>query len=128
MNITGPIWIGFAVLATVALFIQSGFLLLGARIAGVENRTFGKAVGTTLLGGVAAFILSRVLASIPGWGPALAFFGGFVASALVMMPIFRIGFGRALGATVLAWILGLLILGGAILGLAILLGGMAALG
>ena len=39
------------------LFISAAFLMWGARIANIESRTFGKALGTTFLGGIASLFL-----------------------------------------------------------------------
>lgn len=110
----------------IGLFIQAGFLLWGASIAKIKNRSFGKALGTTILGGIASLALSLALRFIPIIGTALGFIGGFLIAALIMMPIFSTTFGKALGATVLAWALGLVVIGGLILLGIALLGGLAA--
>jgi hypothetical protein len=102
-------------LAIVGLILQAFFLLLGARIAGIEGRSFWRAMGTTILGGVAATVFTAMLSVIPAVGTVLGFVGGFFASALIMMPIFRTTYGKALGATVLAWVLGSVIIGGIVL-------------
>ena len=49
----------------IVLFIMAGFLLWSARIAGIENRTFGKAIGSVVLGGWASVILSLALGADP---------------------------------------------------------------
>lgn len=104
----------------VVLFVQSFFLLWGARIAGIEGRSFGRAFGATILGGLATFAVSVVLTATGPVAPIVGFIAGFVVTALVAMPVFRTTFGRALGATVLAWVLSLLIFGGLALLLVVL--------
>lgn len=95
----------------VILFIQSFFLLWGAKIAGIEGRGFGRAIAVTILGGLASFGVSIVLAASGPVAPIVGFVAGFLVSALVAMPVFRTTFGRALGASVLAWVLSLLVAG-----------------
>lgn len=102
--------VGIAV-AVLALIVQSLFLLWGARIAGIEGRSFGRALATTILGGLAALAVSAVLAASGPVAPIVGFVAGFAVSALVAMPVFRTTFGRALGASVLAWVLSLLVVG-----------------
>lgn len=99
-----------AAVALVGLFVQSFFLLWGARIAGIEGRSFGRALAVTILGGLASFAVSLVLALSGPVAPIVGLASGFLVSALVAMPIFRTTFGRALGASVLAWGLSLLLL------------------
>lgn len=106
------------------LLISAAFLLWGARLAGIQKRSFGRAVGTLLLGGVASAILTTVLSgTAPVAGTGLGLLLGFCASAVVMMAIFDTTFGKALAANILAWILSLLVAGGLIL-LGFALGGV----
>lgn len=95
----------------VVLFVQSLFLLWGARIAGIEGRGVGRAMAVTILGGLASIAVSAVLAASGPVAPIVGFAAGFIVTALVAMPVFRTSFGRALGASVLAWLLGLLVIG-----------------
>ena len=115
----------FALLVLAGLFLQSLFLLWGARIAGIEHRSLGRAFWTTILGGVASFIFSIALGVVaPGIGNIGGTVAGFFVSALIMMPMFRTTYGKALGATVLSWVLGIVVIGGIALALA-LAGGLA---
>ena len=87
------------------LFVSASFLLWGARIAGIERRSFGRAIGTLLLGGFASALLSGILRSSPYVGAGLGVLLGFCVSAFVTMAIFDTTFGKALVANLLAWIL-----------------------
>ena len=53
------------------LFVSAAFLLWGARLAGIERRSFGRAIGTLLLGGLASALLSGLLRSSPYVGAGL---------------------------------------------------------
>ena len=103
-------------------FVAAAFLLWGARLAGVERRSFGRALATILLGGLAWVFLS---APLVGTGAGLLL--GFCVSAAVMMPVFDTSFGKAFAANVLAWLLpfvlagALFLLGFALLGVLMLL-------
>ena len=87
------------------LFVSASFLLWGARIAGIERRSFGRAIGTLLLGGFASALLSGLLRSSPYVGAGLGFLLGLCVSAFVTMAIFDTNFGKALVANILAWVL-----------------------
>ena len=77
----------------IGLSISAMFLLLGARIAGIQNRTFGKALGSVILGGIAGAILSVVLSILlPVVGTVLGFIGSFIVHALIVMSIFSTTF------------------------------------
>ena len=43
------------------LLVSAAFLLWGASLAKIENATFGRAIGTTILGGIASSIFSLIL-------------------------------------------------------------------
>ena len=87
------------------LFVSAAFLLWGARLAGIERRSFGRAIGTLLLGGFASALLSGILRSSPYVGAGLGVLLGFCVSAFVTMAIFDTTFGKALVANILAWVL-----------------------
>jgi len=89
------------------LFVSAAFLLWGARLAGIEKRSFGRAVGTLLLGGIASSLLTGILSVEPVLGTGLGLLLGFGVSALVMMALFDTTFAKALAATILAWVLSL---------------------
>lgn len=108
--------------ALIWLFVSAAFLLWGARIAGIPRRSFGRAIGTILLGGLASAILATLLSSAPIVGTGVGLLLGFCVSAGVMMALFDTTFGKAFAANVLAWLLPFVLA----IGLALL--GFAALG
>ena len=102
------------------LFVSAACLLWGARLAGIERRSFGRAIGTLLVGGIASALLSGLLRSSPYVGAGLGFLLGLCVSAAVMMAIFDTTFGKALVANLLAWLLPFLLAAGiALLGFAL---------
>lgn len=109
--LAGGALVFFAAAAVLVFFVQSLFLLWGARIAGIEHRGFGRAMAVTILGGLASLAASLLLSLSGPVAPIVGLIAGFLCSALVAMPIFRTTFGRALGASVLAWALSLLVFG-----------------
>jgi hypothetical protein len=117
-ELTGAVLIAVIVAAIVGLMINAGFLLWAAGIVGIEQRTFGKAMGITLLGGIASAIVSLFTAGLP----VINFLLGFIAFALVAMPIFATGFGKAVGATLVSWVLSIVVVGGGLLLLALATG------
>jgi len=112
---------GVAIWFLISLFIQAGFLLWGARIVQIEDRSFAKSIGVVIIGAAAFFLLSPLIADIPTIGPFFELLGGVLVTAIVMMPICNTTFGQALGATIIAGVLGFVIIGGiTILGSAML--------
>ena len=105
--------LGFAVLFW--LFLSASFLLWGARLVGIERRSFGRAIGTILLGHVAWIVVGALFHAAPVVGTGAGLLLGFCVSAAVMTPIFDTTFGKALAANVLAWLLPFVLLGGLVL-------------
>ena len=109
------------------LFLSAAFLLWGARLAGIGRRSFGRAIGTILLGGIAWFIVLAIFNTAPLVGTGLGLLLGFCVSAAVMTPIFDTTFGKALAANIFAWLLppllvaGLVLLGFAVFGVLFLI-------
>lgn len=127
MNPAVPV-LALVVLALAAVlawwFVAAAFLLWGARLAGVERRSFGRALATILLGGLAWAVVQALFLSAPLVGTGAGLLLGFCVSAAVMTPIFDTSFGKAFAANVLAWVLPFLLAGALfLLGIA-LLGGL----
>ena len=102
------------------LFISASFLLWGARLAGIPHRSYARAIGTLLLGGIASTLTTFLLSPSLLAGPGLGILLGFCVSALVMMALFDTTVAKALAANILAWVLSLLVMGGiALLALAL---------
>lgn len=97
------------------LFLSAAFLLWGARLAGIERRSFSRAIGTILLGGLAWFVVLAAFNAAPIVGTGLGLLLGFCVSAAVMTPIFDTTFGKALAANILAWLLPPLLIAGLVL-------------
>lgn len=130
MNPALPVFVLVALALGAALawwFVAAAFLLWGARLAGVERRSFGRALATILLGGLAWAAVQALFLSAPLVGTGAGLLLGFCVSAAVMTPIFDTTFGKAFAANVLAWVLpfllagALFLLGFALLGVLMLL-------
>ncbi len=110
MEITFGILLIIILCVIIWLSASAMFLLWGASIAGINNRSFGKAIAIVILGGIAFAILSVLLSPLPIIGQIFSAIGSFLVTALVMMPIFSTTFGKALGATILAWVLSIIVI------------------
>jgi hypothetical protein len=93
------------------LFVSAAFLLWGARLAGIERRSFGRAIGTLFVGGIASILLTTVLSAAPIVGTGAGILLGFCVSSVVMMAIFDTTFGKAFAANLLAWVLPIIVAG-----------------
>lgn len=100
------------------LFASAGFLLWGARLTNIERRSYAKAIAAVLAGGLASSSLSPMCGAAPYLGVALSLVAAPCVSAVVLMKMSEAPFGKALAATAIAWIPGLLVAGG--LGLLVL--------
>ena len=118
-----PLYAATGLVLTAALawwFVAAAFLLWGARLAGIERRSFGRALATILLGGLAWAAVQALFLSAPLVGTGAGLLLGFCVSAAVMMPVFGTSFGQAFVANVLAWILPFVLAGAlALLGFAV---------
>lgn len=130
MNPAVPLFVLVALALAAVLawwFLAAALLLWGARLAGVERRSFGRALATILLGGLAWAAVQALFLSAPLVGTGTGLLLGFCVSAAVMTPIFDTTFGKAFAANVLAWVLpfllagALFLLGFALLGVLMLL-------
>lgn len=82
------------------LSVQAGFLLLGAKLVKIENRSFFRALFTTFLGCIGALIF--------GWGNVIVCICCFYFfSALIMVPFFTTTYRKAFGAMLIACVIGL---------------------
>jgi len=85
----------------IGIAIEVAFLRLGVRIAQIEDVTDGQLWTTVILGSMATFVANLALFATPGVGLIL----GFLLQVLIMMSICHTTFGKALEATILAWVL-----------------------
>ena len=89
--ITGGMLIGFILI----LLVSSFFLWLGAKIAGIEDASYAKAIAATFINMIVSAILSSVY--VIGWILAL------VATIAIIKWIFNTDWGKA----IIAWIISL---------------------
>lgn len=93
---------GFLGAMLVWMGISAALLLLGAKIANIPGRSYGKALAATVLNGLLMSALAALLKTPPALSVALGSVGGFLATALLMIPIFKTTPGRAFAAAALS--------------------------
>ena len=81
------------VILVLGVFTTAAFLLLGAKIAGIRDRTFGGAIGIAILGGIPSAFLNGILSVVGVLGMILGFIGAFLVYALVELTRFGDSFG-----------------------------------
>lgn len=109
-----------------AFCIQAAFLLLSAKICSISERSFGRALATAIIGGLASGGISGAVSALTDsvvLGPIAAFF----MMAFILSKFFETTFGRAAAATIVLYICDILFFG-AIFALIFLVAGSAALG
>ena len=102
MNVSAFFLGGFLGAMLVWMCISAALLLLGAKIANIPGRSYGKALATTVLSGLLMSALAALLKTPPALSAALGTVGGFLATALLMIPIFKTTPGRAFAAAALS--------------------------
>ena len=106
----------------VGWFISAAFLLMGAAVAGVEGRTYGRALGATFAGGILSSIVSFGVVYFLGLSefgrssdPILIVVLGSLAGSLVyvlmIQTIFGTSFGKALGTFIMTAIFAVMFYG-----------------
>jgi hypothetical protein len=89
----------------VSIVVGALFLYLGAAVAGIENRSFGKAVGAFVLSWIIVFIIMAIFQFVPVIGSILGFIIGLILSVLIVKSMFKTSSGKAFIALLLAWVL-----------------------
>lgn len=104
-------FIAIAALLLAYLPVSAAFLLLGAKVLNVPGRSYPRALGAVAAGMVASALLGFLLGQIPVLGGILGVVGSFLVGAAAAMAFFKTSFGRALGASLLAWACTLFVFG-----------------
>ncbi len=123
--------IGIVVLVGIAcvllvLCLSAGILLFAAAMVGIPNRSFGKALAVIIIGGIASFLISIPLNFLPLVGTIAAIILGFLIEAVLVQAFFSTGFGKALAASIISYVLTFVLVGLVVGGL-LLAGGAGAL-
>ena len=97
--------LGVAILAFLGVFValvllDGLFMLIGARLAGLRNARFGKAVLAAIACSFVTWVLALVCSIVPVAGSIFGFLLGQLFSLLIIKAIFETTFGGAL----LTWI------------------------
>lgn len=86
---------GFIVAGVLVIILDSLFLHIGARMAGVRRATFGKAVKAAIACALSTLLLAFLFSVVPVAGTGLGFIIGLVLTVLVIQATYRTGFGKA---------------------------------
>ncbi len=89
----------------VSIVVGALFLYLGAAVAGIENRSFGKAVGAFVVSWLVVTILTAIFSFVPLIGTILGFIVGIILSVLIVKSMFKTSSGKAFIALLIAWVL-----------------------
>lgn len=130
MDLAAVIVEGIAIVFFACLMVSLAacFLLWGARIAGIENRSFPKAVLVVILSCIAGAACGAVFTFVlqVDFREWVNYVVSFVVEAFVVMLVFKTSFGKALVASVVSFVLSMVVIGGiVILILIVVLGGAA---
>ncbi len=90
LSIGGLLFVAFLV-----VILDSLFLHAGAKMAGVRNATFGKAVKASIACALATLLLAIVFSWIPVAGTGVGFLIGLGLTILVLQASYSTSFGKA---------------------------------
>ena len=97
--------VGISIALMVVWVILGGiFMLIGANVAKVEGRSFGKAVLAALLAGIGGTIIGGIIGVIPLIGLFLGFFASIITQIFIIKAIFATETGKA----ALTWLFSLI--------------------
>ena len=88
-------------IAIIAAFLAGFFILIGAKMAGIENATIGNSILAAIACTMTVWILTAACSVVPVIGTFIGFFIGLLSCVWILMTIFKTTFGKAF----LAWIL-----------------------
>ncbi len=91
---------GLLTVAVMVVILDSFFLHIGAKLAGVRRATFGKAVKASIACALATLLLAVVFSFIPVAGTAVGFLIGLSLTILVL----QASYSTSLGKAFLLWI------------------------
>lgn len=86
---------GLLVVAFLVVVLDSFFLHVGARMAGIRRATFGKAVKASIACALATLLLAIIFSWIPVAGTAVGFLIGLALTILVLQASYNTSFGKA---------------------------------
>ena len=104
------IWLAI-LLGIVVYFACAAIMLLGTRIAAIPDRSYGKALLSTLAGWVSSAMLFGLCFRIPHVGVALGLLSGFGVTAFIIHGLFKTRFPEAVLANIFTWALTALLCG-----------------
>jgi len=110
---------GLLFVAVLVVILDSFFLHIGAKMAGVRRATFGKAVKASIACALATLLLAVIFSWIPVAGTGVGFLIGLALTILVLQASYNTSFGKAfllwifnVVAQILAVILGAMLFSG----------------
>ena len=86
---------GLLFVAFLVVILDSLFLHIGAKLAGVNSASFGKAVKASVACALSTLLLAIVFSWIPVAGTAVGFLIGLVLTILVLQASYATSFGKA---------------------------------
>ncbi len=86
---------GAAVTVVLIVVLDSFFLHVGAKLAGVRKATFGRAVLASIACAMSTLLLALLFSWIPVSGPGLGFLIGLVLTVVVLQAVYSTTFGKA---------------------------------
>lgn len=87
--------LGLLVAAFLVVILDSLFLHIGARMAGVRNASFGKAVKASIACALSTLLLAVLFSLIPVAGTGIGFLIGLLLTILVLQAAYSTSFGKA---------------------------------
>jgi len=86
---------GLWLFAVIAVILNSFFLHVGAKMAGVRRATFGRAVKASIACALSTLLLAMIFSWVPVGGTAVGFLIGLGLTILVLQASYSTSFGKA---------------------------------
>lgn len=104
MSLFAAFGVGIIFVFVFMVIISGLFMWFAAKIARVENATFGRAMLAAIASSFVEVLVAFVFNAVPVLGNLIGFIIGLIVAILVIKAVFRASFGKAL----LVWIFNLI--------------------
>ncbi|MDD5598614.1 MAG: hypothetical protein PHV82_11770 [Victivallaceae bacterium] len=111
-------------LLAVWIVLAGVFMFIGAGVAKVAGRSFGKAVAAALLAGLSGNLVGGIFLIIPVIGPVIGVFANIIMQIFIIKTVFETETGKAvltwvfsLVAQIIVAVIAMIIFGGALIGM-----------
>lgn len=100
----GATFFGVVIGIIISLLIGALVVHFAAKLSGVKNTTFGKAITICIAAIVLEVLIGFVCSVVPGLGAIAGFLLGLLLTLLIIKTVYNTGWGRAFVVWIMQWV------------------------